>query len=113
MSPPHPWRGSPPPCNPSLAAEHTHNLYFMMGQALSKIDSIDACLKDGSQVMARHDREIAALRKPDQADKPTGWELALKRPLPFVIGFLALGATGHLELVVRMIESLAKISEHL
>ena len=84
----------------------------MMGQALTGIGEIKGQLKEGSEVMARHDREIAALKIAGPDDKPTGWELALKRPLPFVIGFLALGLTGHLELVIRLIESLAKIAEH-
>ena len=83
-----------------------------MGQALMGIGEIKDRLKDGSEVMARHDLEIAAIKSARPDDKPTGWELALKRPLPFVIGFIALGLTGHLELVIRLVESLAKIADH-
>lgn len=54
------------------------------------------------------DKRFTALET--HKDEMPGWEIALKRPLPILIGVLVLAITGKLEVAVRLVEALGMIA---
>lgn len=39
-----------------------------------------------------------------------GWEIALKRPMPIIIGVIVLAITGKLEVALQIVDALGKIA---
>lgn len=83
-----------------------HRLEIEIGRRMDRIEGAVSTLK--------HTPASASLPAPPPPASPSigGWEVALKRPVPWIILLLALLITGKLEVVIRFIEALAKFAEH-
>lgn len=64
-------------------------------------ERVDQRLEDG-------DKRFTALEA--HKSEMSGWEIALKRPMPIIIGVIVLAITGKLEVAVRLVEALGKIA---
>lgn len=109
-----PPRGLPncPPPSPQVNG-HSHGPYPMWAlvirlderfqQIVKWQDRIERRLEDGDKKFINLEVQRANTEMP-------GWEIALKRPMPLIIGVAVLAVTGKLEVAVRLVEALGKIA---
>jgi len=104
---------TPPEMNGSAS------LYVMMGRVLATQEHISITLgKIEGQVSeiakqgSRNEADIHAIKaiKREPLWVP-GWEVAIKRALPWVLIFIALAATGKLEVMVAMVQAVAALAQ--
>lgn len=115
-----------PPSPPPLAMTPRDSMTYMLAEvrtgfahlALDFQEMKDDVKERMNRGNARFDTIEAAIRrleapKPQPPEKTElgGWEVALKRPVPWIIAIVVLALTGKLELVVRLIEAAAKLAE--
>jgi hypothetical protein len=102
------------------------SLYVMIGRVLAtqehlvisvgKIqDQVTEIAKQGSRneaQVAKNKSDIHAIKsaKTEPFWVP-GWEVAIKRALPWAIIFVALAATGKLEVMVAMVQAVAALAQ--
>lgn len=110
--------GSPPPWRPRETSSQSEML-LLLGElkersvhTLAWFRRLDQRLDEGQKELTRQSAKISALEtaKTKEATPMPGWEVALKRPLPWIIALVALALTGKLEVAVRLIEALGKLA---
>ena len=105
------WPPPSPPVNDPLIM-----LGLLLGRTehlLHWTERVDTRLAAGDQRMTdlAHDIAILKRRPPPKAPEPVpGWEIAIKRPLPWIIGGMALALTGKIDLAIKLMEALAKFA---